>query len=338
VKETEPSPTSCSSTPRGQGLRAAGRVARLAGCLRAHGVGCTVLDANLEGQLDLLGEAGKKPGGNLIRGRAGPGAGSRASRPPQKPGTLQQSGPLPRCVNDVNRLLHGGGGRRACPSAWPITRTPVFPLKSGDLFKAAANMSPIPSILVCPQDYGTYRKEQSAIVGLSLNYLSQALCAFSMIGFIRRISPDCHRAGRRARDVVACGGEGRNPFPGLVDHCIAGPGRMPSWGLPESGKAAGVSTAPITAMLPPGLPGSRPHHPLQCIPGLLLAPMHLLPGEGRGALLQPRPGGAGTGGPGALIEAGRPSLVHFLDSTMSPRLLEHLAEHPRGRPGTGLPG
>ena len=50
-----------------------GGIARLTGCLREHGVGCTVLDANLEGQLALLGEAAgpasqiKRPPGGIAR-------------------------------------------------------------------------------------------------------------------------------------------------------------------------------------------------------------------------------------------------------------------------------
>jgi len=170
-----------------------------------------------------------------------------------------------------------------------------------------------------------------------LNYLSQALCAFSMIGFIRAHFPRIVivLGGGLVTSWLA-GGEGRNPFPGLCRPLHRRPGEDALLGL------AGI-----------GESGRRFHRPdySDVTAGDYLAPGPIIPysasrgcywrrctsaGEGRGALLQPVPEEQVRADLGALIEAGRPSLVHFLDSTMSPRLLEHLAEHPPGAPWYGF--
>ena len=69
------------------------------------------------------------------------------------------------------------------------------------------------------------KSEQPSIIGFSLNYLTQALCTFAMIGFLRREHPGVK--------LVLGGGlvtswmrnpHWHNPFKGLVDHLVAGPG------------------------------------------------------------------------------------------------------------------
>jgi hypothetical protein len=60
---------------------------------------------------------------------------------------------------------------------------------------------------------------------MSINFMSQALCAFAMIGFIRKQLPQAR---------IVCGGglvtswmnvpDLGNPFGGLIDEMICGPG------------------------------------------------------------------------------------------------------------------
>jgi radical SAM superfamily enzyme YgiQ (UPF0313 family) len=102
----------------------------------------------------------------------------------------------------------------------------LSPARSTDLVRAAEN----------PEDnpfYPYFRRrltellisEQPSMIGFSLNYLSQALCTFAMIGFLRR-----EWTGVK---LVLGGGlvtswmrrpHWQNPFKGLVDHLVAGPG------------------------------------------------------------------------------------------------------------------
>ncbi len=78
------------------------------------------------------------------------------------------------------------------------------------------------------------------MAGLSLNYLSQAPTTFAMIGFLKKIAPDL--------PIVVGGGlvtswlrnpTWNNPFGGLIDHLVAGPGEGPLLellGIKDSGQ------------------------------------------------------------------------------------------------------
>ena len=177
-----------------------------------------------------------------------------------------------------------------------------------------------------------------AVVGVSLNYLSQALCAFAMIGFIRERFP---------RLVIVLGGGlvtswlkatgGRNPFPGLVDHCVAGPGEDFLLGLAGVGPCGERIHRPDYSDFASGdylAPG--PILPYSASRGCWWRRCTFCPEKAEGQCFRPVPEEQVQADLGALIGAGRPSLIHFLDSTMSPRLLEHLADHPPGVPWYGF--
>jgi radical SAM superfamily enzyme YgiQ (UPF0313 family) len=83
------------------------------------------------------------------------------------------------------------------------------------------------------------------MAGLSLNYLSQALTAFAIMGFIKRRFPSL--------TIVLGGGlvtswmkspAWKNPFSGLVDHCVAGPGEVPLLSLFRKQPQDGVHYRP----------------------------------------------------------------------------------------------
>jgi hypothetical protein len=99
-------------------------------------------------------------------------------------------------------------------------------LRSGDLLTAAEipELNPFYSYFR-ERLKGLFHKTEPSVAGISINYLSQALSAFSIIGFMRRDFPGLK--------VILGGGlittwlrslHGRNPFSGLVDHLVAGPG------------------------------------------------------------------------------------------------------------------
>ena len=69
------------------------------------------------------------------------------------------------------------------------------------------------------------QQECPAVVGFSLNYLSQALCTFAMIGFLKRQCPGIRvvLGGGLVTSWVRRPGWS-NPFGGLVDDMVAGPG------------------------------------------------------------------------------------------------------------------
>ena len=202
-------------------------IAKLCGALNYHGIRYRVLDANLEGLLSLL----KTPplSSDTWTSRA-------LSHLPRHLASLtcwdayQDDGRYRRAIKDLSRLLE----MTACSSRVRLglanyEHEELSPARSTDLVKAAED----------PEDnpfYPYFRKrltellksEQPSIIGLSLNYLSQALSTFAMIGFLRR-----EWTGVK---LVLGGGlvtswmrrpHWANPFKGLVDHFVAGPGEVP---------------------------------------------------------------------------------------------------------------
>ena len=127
----------------------------------------------------------------------------------------------------------------------------LSPLRSADLLQAAAQPERNPFYPYFHARLMSLLKEQNPeIIGISVNYLSQALCAFALIGFIRSMLPHCKiilggglvtswlrqpQWKNICRVDLAVGATdlgadlsrqsgGNNPFTGLVDDLVAGPG------------------------------------------------------------------------------------------------------------------
>jgi len=318
-----------------------GGIARLAGCLAEHGVRCTVLDANLEGQLHLLGEAAREAGRKFdtwtdrarrrlpenLAGLRGPGLYGSADR-------------YRRCVSDVNRLLEWRGREAGVSlSLADYQDRRLSPLRSEDLLRAARDPA---SNVFMPWLSGRIEalvgQDSPDAVGVSLNYLSQALSAFALIGFVR---------GRFPGIPVVLGGGlvtswlrrtgGRNPFGGLVDRCVAGPGEDFLLGLAGVQGGGGRFARPDYGGLPRGdylAPG--PILPYGASSGCHWRRCTFCPERAEGQRHRPVPEEQVLADLRALVTEMRPVLIHFLDSTMSPRLLELLARHAPGAPWYGF--
>lgn len=152
-----------------------------------------------------------------------------------------------RCVNDVNRLLaRKGRGAGVSITLADYQDSRLSPLRSEDLLRAAREHESNPFVSVLAGRMEALVEEHAPdAVGVSLNYLSQALSAFAMIGLARDRFP---------RMVTVLGGGlvtswlrqtgGRNPFTGLIDHCVAGPGEGFLLGLAGlSGRRRGLRPA-----------------------------------------------------------------------------------------------
>ena len=102
----------------------------------------------------------------------------------------------------------------------------LSPVRSNDLLRAAEVPEENPFFPFFQQRLVTLMAaENPTVAGISLNYLSQALCAFALLGLLRREFPGL--------TLVLGGGlvtswlrrpDWKNPFAGLVDHLVAGAG------------------------------------------------------------------------------------------------------------------
>src|SRR3989338_4501270 len=110
-------------------------IARLAGTLRGHGLPCTLLDANLEGQMFLL--AAPSHGTDTWSLRAGRNLTDNlaALRTPE---LYQNPSRYRRAVADVNRVLEQAGKRHHLALSLANYQEQGFsPLSSADLIRTA---------------------------------------------------------------------------------------------------------------------------------------------------------------------------------------------------------
>ena len=331
---------------------------RLAGALRRRGVSCRVWDANLEGQLALLtararevtagpGDGRSAEGGMPSAGRGGRDAWTQraarhlaanlaALRSPELYGHPDRYG---RVVADLNRLLATAArpaGVRLSLADYEDGR--LSPLRSADLLASAST----------PEDnpfYPWFSERLQAIVaeapfacvGLSLNYLSQALTAFAMIGQIRRTCPGLKvlLGGGLVTSWLSVPGW-RNPFAGLVDGLIAGPGEGPL--LARFGKGTdGGHDRPDLAGFPLGdylAPGTV--LPYSTAAGCWWRRCSFCPEVAEGSPYRPLPPERVAADLAALSARFRPAMIHLLDNALSPALLATLAGRPPGAPWYGF--
>jgi len=315
-------------------------LAILAGALRGHGVSCTVVDANLEGLLSLFSERnGQNIAADTWTRRA------LNSLPDHLRDLREWRGyknrdRYQRAIRDLNRVLECSLAKVSkihlnLANYEEQCRTPV---RSEDLLAAAA----------CPEAnpfYSYFRTRLSGLleslspsrIGFSLNFLSQALCTFAMMGFLRQQYPQVK--------LVLGGGlvtswmsrpDWRNPFAGLVDDMIAGAGEKPLLdllGSPLGDKdfLPDYEEFHDNSYLAPGfiLPysASRGCYWRQCA---------FCPEKAEGQPYSAIPVDRAIPELKELVRRHRPVLIHLLDNALSPALLNALSGSPPGAPWYGF--
>ena len=311
-------------------------LARLAGALLAHGVECQIVDANLEGILRLLGQEWKPEDTWSNRAVRNRGRNLTALR---KGTTYLSPDRYRRAVNDVDRVLSLAGAPGIQIGLGNYRHTLLSPVKSGDLIRAAeeAPLNPF---------YPYFRerlenlleKSPSQIVGFSLNYLSQALTTFAMAGFLKKKFPE--------KKIVLGGGlvtswmrrpGWSNPFRGLVDYLVAGPGEEALLALagiepkPDLHCMPEYSLLPVDLYLAPGL-----ILPYSASTGCYWSGCAFCPERAEGSPYDKTPDPVAAKDLRDLTRKLKPSLIHIVDNALSPSLMKGLALDPPGAPWYGF--
>jgi len=297
-----------------------------------------VIDANLEGILYLLKDVSNN---NTTAGRWT----ARACKNMesnlaalQDIATYQSPSRYQRSVADINHLLNLAGKSCQMDLSLADYRDPsLSPVKSIDLVFAAKN----PQINVF-YPYFQHRlknalEENSEFVGFSLNYLSQALCTFAMIGFVKQIAP---------RQKIILGGTlitswiklgiHKDIFQRLVDEMVAGPGEeklLELLGVKEgfNNSPPDYSGFPITEYFSPGV-----ILPYSSASGCYWHKCAFCPEKAEGNDYLPLEGSRVTQELQELTRQLSPALIHILDSSISPSLLKALSQRPPGAPWYGF--
>ncbi|MFZ2395138.1 MAG: radical SAM protein [Smithella sp.] len=320
----------CSEPPAG--------IARLSACLSANSIQHEIIDANMEGILYLLEytavnnsktdqwtmRATKNLKGNL-------GA-LRNSETYQNPSRYQ------RAVMDINHILNVAG------KSWQVDLSladyqdkRLSPVKSADLISAAEKPQSNPFY---PYFQNRLRKalgENPDFTGFSLNYLSQALCTLAMIGFIKQIHPQQKiiLGGSLVTSWIKLGAN-KNTFGGLADEIVEGAGEQKLLKLLEV-KDGNINCPPdydnfpIDQYLSPGhiLPYSSAQ-------GCYWHKCAFCPEKAEGNTYLPLEVSQVTEELQTLANQINPSLIHILDSSISPSLLAAVAKDPPGAPWYGF--
>ena len=182
-------------------------IAKLAGFLRSNGIDCRVYDASIDGILGLLDQP-QQPDDTWTK---------RAHKHLQTHLDSIRSLPLynhrdryKRAVMDINRLLSmKGRSHDANLSLGNYTSPHLSPVRSADLLQAAETYSDNPFFSLYSRSLSKMIVEwEPDFFGISINFMSQALSAFYMMGFIKKRFP--------GKNIV-CGG-------GLVTSWLEIPG------------------------------------------------------------------------------------------------------------------
>lgn len=175
------------------------------------------------------------------------------------------------------------------------------------------------------------------IIGFSLNYLSQAICTFSMIGFLRKINP---------RVKIVLGGglvttwlrnpAWQNPFGGLVSDFVAGAGEeflLKTAGIlkPEKFYTPDYSGFQPKQYLSPGT-----ILPYSASMGCYWNRCSFCPEKAEGNPYRPVPTDRAMADLVSLVHKNRPGLIHMLDNAISPALLKKLTAAAAGVPWYGF--
>ena len=315
-------------------------LAKLSGALLAAGIDCRVYDANLEGILSLLDNPVSAHDTDTWSKRAlgSIEANLRSLKSKELYSSIDR---YKRAVMDINRVLHITGQKAGIRiSLSNYTSTDLSPVRSSDLMKAAERFYENPF-------YDHFQKRLTAffcdnkpdIIGISINFMSQALCAFAMAGFIRNkfFGTRIVFGGGLITSWKAIPGFG-NPFSGLADDLVAGPGEAAL--LSMCGKDS-VSESKFTGYAYTRFPLDQ-----YLVPGLILPYS-----TSRGCYWQkckfcPEKSEQGAYKPmriedvmediHRLVRLTTPCLIHFLDNALSPRFLKHLIHNPPGVPWYGF--
>jgi hypothetical protein len=244
-----------------------------------------------------------------------------------------------RAVMGVNRMLETAGhpkGLRLNLSNY--TDQMLSPLRCADLIRAWRN--PEENLFhpyFSERLLGLLEKGDVKFVGLSLNYLSQALCAFAIAGFLKKQSGNLKVIlGGGLVTSWMSGPAWKNPFEGLVDLMVSGPGEEVILSLSSAGDrnahvVPDYGDFPSAAYFAPGF-----ILPYSASTGCYWGKCCFCPENAEGSPFRPRVLQDVVQDVRTLVETGKPVLVHFLDNAMSPALLKALSANPPGAPWYGF--
>jgi hypothetical protein len=314
----------CSEPPAG--------IAKLSACLKANNIQHEIIDANLEGILFLLNHASNS---NKINDRWT----TRAVKNMElnltalrNMDSYHNKSRYQRAVMDINRLLNvTGKSLNVDLSLADYQDKHLSSAKSYDLLSAAEKPNINPFYPYFQNRLLKALENNPDFIGFSLNYLSQAICAFAIIGFIKQINPrqKIILGGSLVTSWIKLGAN-KNTFGGLADEIVEGAGEKILLTLlgDKDGRTncpPAYDDFPINKYLSPG-----PILPYSSARGCYWHKCAFCPEKTEGTTYLPLEISQATNELQKMTRQMNPTLIHILDSSISPSLLKALAQGPPG--------
>ncbi|HOJ52001.1 MAG TPA: radical SAM protein [Syntrophales bacterium] len=324
-----------------------GGLVQIAGNLKKAGVAFRVWDASLEGLLYLIQSAEVEEARDTWTRRALSHRFRHLSAF-RDLALYENLSRYRRVVGDLTRVLQIEGDKYGVRIGLADYRDPLhLPVSTKDLIYVGEHPEITPFYPYFKRRlFEILEEEEPRIFGISLNFLSQAVNAFALAGLIRSLLPQARIV--LGGSLVTSWGRiigGRNPFQGLIDDLVVGPGET---ALLKMVAGKGHKFAPVLQACfydfeseytsfgrelsyvdLDGFPASDYLSPQLVFPlalsqGCYYGGCRFCPerSEGRGyRVLRP---GALEGKIEEVVKNYRTGLIHFLDSALSPRLLRDL--------------
>ncbi len=312
-------------------------LSRLAGALRDNDIPYRLIDLNLEGMKELwthppaTDDTWTRRAWNNREGHL---------KSLSNGSTYTRFDRYKRAVLDLNRLL-------AISPAHPGIRLSLdnyedeslSPASASDLIHAAQHPEENPFYHhFSHRLHEIIEEEQPLMIGFSLTYLSQALCTFAMIGFVRSEFPAIQIVvgGGLITSWTKCPTWG-NFFEGLIDHIVSGPGEIPLLSILGKGISRNTAWRPaynfehLDGYLAPGL-----ILPYSTSSGCYWGRCNFCPERAEGNRYVQRPPHEVVRELHRLVKDTKPTLIHITDNAISPVILRALAQHPPGAPWYGF--
>ena len=314
-------------------------IARLAGLLRRHGAPAQCLDLSRDGIDYLLGleiNADDTATRGALRRRV------RQQTLLRSPAGYENQDRYRRAVFDLQRALKAASARAGVEVGLADYRDPNrSPVSRRDLRDAAAAYETNVFFPVFrDRIHAALSASGAQRVGISVNYLSQALCAFAIAGFLRASRPDL--------DIVLGGSlitswiaQGRivdtERFGGLVGAILPGRGEEAIGALLKTtGIRTSLHAAPDFSDFGDGYFAPRAIIPYNFAGGCAWRRCSFCPESTEARRYVPTPLEYAFRDLATLVDRHQPGLLHFTDNEITPRYLQALAAHPPGAPWYGF--
>ena len=298
-------------------------IARIAGFLRANNQVCTLWDANIEAQKYLLAQEQHPTDTWSKRAWKNSKADLQSLRDPKLYTNLDR---YQRAVRDTNRVLAQSCDTSTITISLADYQEAGLSLhQSEDLLQAVANYKDSVFFSLYKQRLQELLiNSKEMIVGISLNYLSQALPAFALVGYLKEKYPDCRLiiGGGLITSWLRSPGW-QNPFAELFEQMIAGEGELPLLKLlghdiqPVS-SAPDFDDLPLDDYLSPGL-----IIPYGASSGCYWNRCSFCPEKAEGGLYSKLSSVQVLDDLKQLVHTYNPTLIHLLDNAVAPELLHY---------------